>query len=137
MKEYVGSNLYSQLLQRFTVKTKNFLSQWKVLGLPLQTRKQLQLFFIKWIFEKYDKDIPLYLGGCVDGDITGVVKVCSIIVPDVPVMKCGHKEADNKILFHINHFILIMPSKMKSIKKIIVASTDTDVFVSCLFHLTP
>ena len=68
-------------------------------------KEQLQLFFIKWIFEKYDKDIPLYLGGCVDGDITGVVKVCSHIVPDVPVMKCGHEEADNRILFHINHAI--------------------------------
>ena len=58
MKEYIVRNLYSQLLQPFTIK----------------------LYFIKWICEKYDEDIPLYLGGCVLGDITGCVKVCSHIV---------------------------------------------------------
>ena len=46
-------------------------------------------------------------------------------------MKCGHEEADNRILFHINHAI-----KDENYKRIIVASPDTDVFVSCLFHLT-
>ena len=46
-------------------------------------------------------------------------------------MKCGHKEADNRILFHVNHAI-----KDENYTKITVASPDTDVFVSCLFHLT-
>ena len=46
-------------------------------------------------------------------------------------MKCGHKEADNRILFHINHVI-----KDQNYTKIIVASPDTGVFVSFLFHLT-
>ena len=39
-------------------------------------KEQLQLFFIKWICEKYDKDIPFYLGGYVPGEITDCVKVC-------------------------------------------------------------
>ena len=94
-------------------------------------KEQLQLFFIKWICEKYDKDIPLYFGGCVPGDITGCVKVCSHVVSDVPAMKCGHEEADNRILFYINHAI-----KDENYTKIIVASHNTDVFVCCLFHLT-
>ena len=94
-------------------------------------KEQLQPFFIKRICEKYDKDIPLYFGGCVPGDITGCVKVCSHVVSDVPAMKCGHKEADNRILFHINHAI-----KDKNYTKIIIPSPDTDVFVSCFFHLT-
>ena len=46
-----------------------------------------------------------YLGGCVAGDITSCVKVCSHIVSDVPAMKYGHEEADNRILFHINYAI--------------------------------
>ena len=84
-------------------------------------KEQLQLFFIKYICEKYDKDIT---------DITGCVKVCSYVVSDVSAMKCGHEDADNRILFHINHAI-----KDENYTKIIVASPDTDVFVSCLFHL--
>ena len=94
-------------------------------------KEELQLFFIKWICEKYDKDFPLCLGGCVPGDITACVKVSSYVVSDVPVMKCGHEEADNRILFHNNHAI-----KDENYTKIIVPSPDMDVFVSCLFHLT-
>ena len=93
-------------------------------------KEQLQSFFIKWIYEKYDKDYPVYLGGCIPGDIRGCVNVCSRVVLNIPAMKCGHEGADN-ILFHINHAI-----KGENYTKIIVASPDTDVFVSCLFHLT-
>ena len=46
-------------------------------------------------------------------------------------MKCGHEEADNRVLFHINHAI-----KDENYTKIIVASPDTDVLGSCFFHLT-
>ena len=93
--------------------------------------EQLQPFFIKWICEKYDKDNPLFLGACVPGDITGCAKICSHVVSDVPAMKFGHEETDNRILFHINRAI-----EDENYTKIIVASSDTDVFVSCLFHLT-
>ena len=96
-----------------------------------RNKEQLQLYFIKWICEKYDEDNPLYLGGCVLGDITGCVKVCSHIVSDIPAMKCGHEEAGNRILFHIYHAI-----KDENCTKIIVASPNTDVFVSFLFHVT-
>ena len=96
-----------------------------------RNKEQLQWYFTKWICEKYDKDIPLYLRGCVSGDITGCVKLCSHVVSDVPAMKCGYEEADNRILFHIYPAI-----KDENCTKIIVASPDTDVFVSFLFHLT-
>ena len=56
-----------------------------------RNKKQLQLYFTKWICEKYDKDIPLYPRGCVSGDITGCVKLCSHVVSDVPAMKCGYE----------------------------------------------
>ena len=47
MKEYVIRNLYSQLLQPFTIKIKNFLSQWKVFGFPLETRNATTVVFYK------------------------------------------------------------------------------------------
>ena len=43
-EENVVRNLCSQLLQPFTIKTKNFLSQWKVFGLPLQTTNNYSRF---------------------------------------------------------------------------------------------
>ena len=63
--------------------------------------------------------------------MAGCVKVCSHIVSDVPAMKCGHEEADNRMLFHINHAI-----KDENYTKVIVDSPYTDVFVSSLFRLT-
>ena len=47
MKEYIVRNLYNQLLQPCTIKTKNFLSQWKVFGFPLETRNATTVVFYK------------------------------------------------------------------------------------------
>jgi len=43
-------------------------------------------------------------------------------------LNCEHEEADDRLLYHINHTI-----KVENYDRVLVASTDTDVFV-CLVH---
>ena len=58
---------------------------------------------------------------------------CLQIIPSeskyVRLLKCSHEEADDRILFHINHGVVI-----QNFESVIVASEDTDVFVGLLHH---
>ena len=42
----------------------------------------------------------------------------------VHLLKCDHEEADDRIMFHINHKVII-----DQFRKVIVASADTDIFI--------
>ena len=42
-----------------------------------------------------------------------------------PLLKCVHEEADDRLLFHSNHAL-----KINNYKKLIIASSDTDVLVN-------
>ena len=47
----------------------------------------------------------------------------------VHLFKCDHEEADDCIMFHINHAIVI-----DQFQKVIVASAYTDVFICLMYH---
>ena len=47
----------------------------------------------------------------------------------VSLLKCDHEEADDRIMFHINHAVII-----DQFHKVIVASADTDVFICLMYH---
>ena len=49
---------------------------------------------------------------------------------DIPNLRCEHEEADNCIMLHIDEAF------KAGYEKIIIASPDTDVFVTALYHYT-
>ena len=46
-------------------------------------------------------------------------------------LKCNHEEADDRILFHVNHGV-----RTAGFSKIVIASPDTDVFVNSVHHFS-
>ena len=70
-------------------------------------KENLQMFFINWLIK--------YLGRSLPGDLTAVSKLLV--------------EAEERILFHINHAI-----KTEHYRKIMAAATDTNIFISLLHY---
>ena len=92
-------------------------------------KMQLQQVFITWLLETYKDSKPLYLGGANKEDITSCFKIVEGIVTMVPILKCCHEEADDRMFFHINHAI-----RSEGFKTVIIASPDTDVFINSIHH---
>ena len=92
-------------------------------------KENLKIFFINWLLKFYKDDRPDYLGGSVPGDITCCIQIIGGISSNCLDLKCDHEEADEQILYHINHAILY-----ESYTKVVMAATDTDIFISLLYH---
>ena len=52
-------------------------------------------------------------------------------VQEIRLLKCDHEEVDDRIMFHVNHAVTV-----ESLRRIIVASADTDVFVCLMYHFS-
>ena len=92
-------------------------------------KKNLQTFFVNWLIKSYKDDKPLYLGGFLPSDLTGCIQIISGVSNAWRALQCDHERADERILFHINHAI-----QTEHYTKIVVAATDTDIFISLLYH---
>ena len=92
-------------------------------------KENLQMFFINWLLKFYKDDRPVYLGGSVPGNITGCIQIIGGVSSNCLDLKCDHEEADERILYHINQAI-----QYESYTKVVVAATDTDIFISLLYH---
>ena len=98
---------------------------------PLSSNKlQLQRFIISHIREKYTGAKPIYLAGAHEDDTGKCMLVQSEVVITIPELSCSHEEADDRILFHIQH----ITNDRTDISSIVVATEDTDVIVSLLYH---
>ena len=82
-----------------------------------KNKVELQMCFINWICKSYVDNKPVYLGGSHPEDITKCVKVCDGISEDIRLLKCDHEEADDRIMYHINH-------------------ADIDIFICLIYHFT-
>ena len=71
----------------------------------------------------------IYLGGAHPDDITGCLNITGKSVVQHSLLKCDHEEADDQMMFHVNHAI-----KAENYKNLVIASGDTDVFVCALYH---
>ena len=91
----------------------------------------LQIMLINWLIDDYKSRLPLYLGGSHQSDLNMCMCLQNGVATDFPDLKCFHEEADDRIMYHINH-----AAKIDSFSKVIVASGDTDVFISLLYHYT-
>ena len=63
--------------------------------------------------------------------MTSCLKILNNEVSQQPLLKCNHEEADDRILFHVNHGV-----RHDCLLKIIIASPDTDVFVNAVHHFS-
>ena len=94
-------------------------------------KMQLEQIFISWVLENYEGSRPIFLGGANRDDITSCIMISNGIASSQQLLKCGHEEAHDWILFHADHAI-----KIENFKKIIIVSPDTDVLVSAVHHFS-
>ena len=95
----------------------------------MENKVRLQQFFIKWIFEYYKGKEPVYLGGSHPDKMTGCVKLLAEVTSWERLLQCDHEEADDRMMFHLNHAI-----KVDKFQKVVIASPDTDVFICSVYH---
>ena len=74
-------------------------------------------------------DVPVYLGGANMEDITSCIQVWFEETIRVPSFKNDHEKVDDCIFYHLNHSI-----KDDGFQKVVIASADTDVFISAMYH---
>ena len=102
----------------------------KVLRLLKQQDITRQIF-IEWIIKCYKGSRPLFLDGGNKDDITSCVMIANREVSLRPLLKYDHEEADNRLLLHANHAL-----KFNNYKKLIIASSDTNVLVNVMQHFS-
>ena len=95
-----------------------------------ENKMRFQQAFIKWMKENHINNTPIYLGGANEENVTTCIKVCSVDPSqDVESLRCTHEEADDRMMFHIHQAV-----SEENIKRVILASGDTDVFVCSVYH---
>ena len=92
---------------------------------------KLQQFFIDWHTKNYSGSISLYLGGSHHGEIISWFKLLDGILTQDHFLKWNPEEVDDRILFYVNHTV-----KVDKYSKVVIASSDTDVFVNALYHFS-
>ena len=98
----------------------------------LDNKMRFQQAFIKWVQENHVGDMPVYLGGAGEENVTACIRVCSINPSkDVESLRNIHEEADDRMMYHIHQAI-----SEDQIERVIIASGDTDVFVCSIYHYT-
>ena len=83
------------------------------------------------MISNYDGNKPVYLGGSHVEDLTSCVKLCNGGIQNIYLLKCNHEEADDRIIFHATHAITV-----EGFARIIIPSSDTDIFVCLMYHCT-
>lgn len=89
----------------------------------------LQQFFISWLVETYEDDKPVYLGGCHVDSKDSCYKLVNGEYIDVPSLKCSYDEADDRIMYHLNHAV-----QTDHFTCAHVAFADTDILVCLMYH---
>ena len=96
-----------------------------------KNKTSLQQLFIKWVVTKchknFDKDV--FLGGAHKDDPDQCISIKCSTISDERLLRCSHEEADDRLFYHLNH-----AARVENYNSVIVASTDTDIFVSSIYH---
>ena len=72
-----------------------------------ENKINFQQFFIKSVKETYSNSEPVYLGGSYVDDMTSCVLLSNGHITLERLLKCDHDEADDRILFHVNHGVKV------------------------------
>ena len=94
-----------------------------------ENKMKLQQHFIKYVLETYNEEKVVYLGGSHLDKPSSCIKISMGNAILVRMLNCEHEEADDRIMFHISHAV-----KVDKLKRVTVASADTDVFVCLLYN---
>ena len=93
-------------------------------------KRKFQQAFIDWMTTFHcQSKIPIFLGGANTENITSCIQISDGKVIAVPSLRNDHKEADDRMMYHLNQSI-----KDEGFEKVIIASTDTDVFICAVYH---
>ena len=92
--------------------------------------RKFQQAFIDWMTTFHcQSNIPVFLGGANTENITSCIQISDGKVIAVPSLRNDHKEADDRMMYHLNQ-----STKDEGFEKVIIASTDTDVFMCVVYH---
>ena len=74
---------------------------------PSENKMKFQQSFIKWARYNYVSDVPIYLGGAGEENVTACIKVCSNNPSDdVDSLRNTHEEDDDDcMMFHVHQSI--------------------------------
>ena len=99
----------------------------------LSTNKtSLQQHFIKWVVKKLETenfDKHLFLGGSHEENPDICMSFSGGSFTRERLLTCTHEEADDRIFFHAHH-----ATRVGYCRSVVIASADTDIFVSAAFH---
>ena len=97
-----------------------------------KNKANLQKLFIEWVLENScDEEFnrELFLGGSDRNNDFMCYSQINGNIKEERLLKFYHEEADDRIFFHANHAVKVGKCTSK-----MIASPDTDVFVSALHH---
>ena len=94
-----------------------------------ENKVNFKQFFIKWVKETYSNSESVYLRGSHVDDTTSCVLLSNGNITLERLLKCDHEEADDRILFYVNHGV-----KVEKFRSVIIASPDTDIFICSIYH---
>ena len=120
--------LWKKFAQIYLDQSSNFLLT-KDVSRVSENKIKFQQFFIDWLTKYSSETILLYLGGSYLRGITSRFKLSDGILTQDYLLKCDHEEADDRIMFLVNHAV-----KVDKFSKVVIASSDTDVFMCAPYH---
>ena len=97
-------------------------------------KMQVQQLFITYVLNVLKDKRHFFLGGAYSCDITQCLKLVDGNYTKFDSLKCDHEEADDRMMVHITHGYKSFQISNKRSGSIIVASPDTDVLVSLIYH---
>jgi hypothetical protein len=96
-----------------------------------QNKMQLESFFIDWMTQNavsLTGTLTIFLGGGHKTDPKRCLVICNGNIKEEALLQCNLEEADDRMLFHVSHMV------SSEAKRVVICSTDTDVFVNALYH---
>ena len=93
---------------------------------------ELESFFIDWMTHcatRLPASMQMYLGGGHKTEPSKCITLSNGQVHEDIMLKSNIEEADDRILFHVSHIV-----SFSKAKRVVICSTDTDVFVNSLYH---
>ena len=95
-----------------------------------KTKMKFQQSFAQWASCNCVSEVPIYLGGAGEENVTACIKVClNDPSDDVDSLRNTHEEADDRMIFHV-----YQSATTENVESVIIASGDTDVFVCLIYH---
>lgn len=93
----------------------------------MENKIQIQYYFMNWVVKNCEIDKEVYFGGIPDG--SHCIKLVCGITLECPELSSVQEEADDRLMFHINH------GCKSGVRSVLVLSPDADVLTCLLYHL--